>query len=123
GFSGGANGQVLCLYATVECSLVEGRLTGGVYVSDDAGDSWRSCMAAGLNVQTRRADRYAQGDLPQYHFIATTDKDPQRVYVYCAGTSYWPPNHSTLYRSDDGGATWRAVLFSDPRFARQTRYN
>jgi photosystem II stability/assembly factor-like uncharacterized protein len=122
-FSGGANGQVLRLYATVECSLVEGQLSGGVYCSEDAGTTWRSCMAGGLNVQTRRADRYAQGDLPQYRFTATTDKDPQRVYVSCAGTSYWPPNHTTVYRSDDGAKTWAAVLFSDPRFARLNLYN
>jgi photosystem II stability/assembly factor-like uncharacterized protein len=122
-FSGGANGQAFRLYVTVECSLVDGRLAGGVYCSEDAGASWRSCMAGGLNVQTRRADRWAQGDLPQYRFIATTDKDPLRVYVFCAGTSYWPPNHSTVYRSDDGGKTWAAVLFSDPRFARLNLYN
>jgi photosystem II stability/assembly factor-like uncharacterized protein len=122
-FSGGANRQGLRLYATVECSLVDGRLTGGVYCSEDAGDTWRSCMAGGLNVQTHRADQWAQGDLPQYRFLATTDRDPRRVYVYCAGTSYWPPNHSTVYRSDDGGQTWAAVLFSDPRFARRQQYN
>ncbi len=46
-----------------------------------------------------------------------------RVYVYCAGTSYWPPNHSTLYQSDDGGKTWRAAFFSDPRFAQRKLYN
>jgi photosystem II stability/assembly factor-like uncharacterized protein len=122
-FSGGANGALLRLYATVECSLVDGRLTGGVYRSEDAGTSWHSCLEGGLNVQTRRTDEWANGDIPQYRFIGTTDKDPLRVYVHCAGTSYWPPNHSTVYRSDDGGRTWTAVLFSDPRFARRKLYN
>jgi len=117
-FSGGSSGQVLRLYATVECSLADGRLAGGVYRSEDAGTSWQSCTEGGLNVQTRRTDQWAQGDIPQYRFIATTDKDPLRVYVYCTGTSYWPPNHSTVYRSDDGGKTWRPSLFSDPRFAK-----
>jgi len=122
-FSGGSKGQVLRLYATVECSLVGGRLTGGVYVSEDAGATWQSCTGGGLNVQTKRTDQWANNDIPQYDFIATTDKDPMRVYVYCAGTSYWPPNHSTLYRSDDGGKTWRAAFFSDPRFAQRKLYN
>ena len=122
-FSGGANGSRERLYATVECALVEGRLTGGVYVSADHGDSWQSCMHGGLNVQTKRKDEWAQGDIPQYGFIGTTGRDPLRVYVFCAGTSYWPPNHSTVYRSDDGGKTWAAVFFSDPRFARQKLYN
>ena len=122
-FSGGARGKVLRLYATVECSLVQGQLTGGVFCSNDAGAAWRSCMERGLNVQTKRTSPYALGDLPQYRFIATTDKNPLRVYVYCGGTSYWPPNHSTVYRSDDGGMTWTAVLFSDPRFAQKNLYN
>jgi photosystem II stability/assembly factor-like uncharacterized protein len=122
-FSGGVNRQVSRLYAAVECSLVDGRLTGGVYSSEDAGATWHSCMAGGLNVQTKRADQWAHGDLPQYPFIATTDKDPLWVYAFCTGTSYWPPNHATVYRSDDGGKTWAAVLFSDPRFARLNLYN
>jgi len=123
-FSGGsARGPGLRLYVTVECSLVEGRLSGGVFASDDAGATWRSCLSGGLNTQTQRTDQWAQGDIPQYQFIATTDRDPLRVYVYCAGTSYWPPNHSTLYRSDDGGTRWTPVFFSDPRFARLKRYN
>ena len=122
-FSGAAKGPVQRLYATVECALVEGRLTGGVFVSTDDGDSWQSCMHGGLNVETRRTSEWAQGDIPQYGFLGTTGQDPLRVYVYCAGTSYSPPNHSTLYRSDDGGKSWRAVFFSDPRFARQNLYN
>jgi len=122
-FSGGSKGQVLRLYATVECSLVDGRLTGGVYMSEDSGDTWQSCMQGGLNVETQRTDQWAKGDIPQYGFVATTDKDPLRVYVYCAGTSYWPPNHSTVYRSDNGGKSWAAVLFSDPRFAKLKLYN
>jgi len=122
-FSGGAKGAVRRLYATVECSLVDGKLTGGVYASEDGGGTWQSCMHGGLNLETHRSSPFAQGDIPQYRFIATTDKDPLRVYVYSTGTSYYPPNHSTVYRSDDGGKTWAAVLFSDPRFAEKTRYN
>jgi photosystem II stability/assembly factor-like uncharacterized protein len=123
-FSGAiAKGPGLRLYLTVECSLVAGQLSGGVFASEDAGLTWRSCFSGGLNTQTRRTDQWAQGDIPQYRFIATTDENPLRVYVYCAGTSYWPPNHSTVYRSDDGGTTWTPVFFSDPRFARLKLYN
>lgn len=122
-FSGAAKGNVLRLYATVACSLVDGRLAGGVYVSEDAGATWKNCMQGGLNVQTKRTDEWANGDIPQYKFIGTTDADPMRVYVYCTGTSYWPPNHSTVYRSDDGGKSWKPTFFSDPRFAQRKLYN
>ena len=59
--------------------MTEGRLAGGVFTSEDAGDTWRSCMQGGLNLQTRRKDQWAHGDIPQYRFIATTDKNPRRV--------------------------------------------
>ena len=79
-------------------------------------------MHGGLNVETQPSSPWALGKIPQYRFIATTDKDPLRVYVYCTGTSYYPPNHSTVYRSDDGGKTWRAVLFRSP-LRRKKLYN
>ena len=115
-FSGGSSDSLWRLYAAVPCTVVAGKLSGGVHASSDGGATWRSCMAGGLNVQTRRSSKWANGDVPEYRFIATTDADPRRAYVYCTGTSYYPPNHSTIYRTDDGGADWRAVLFSDPRF-------
>ena len=120
GFAGGSDGKTTRLYATVRCGLSGGKLTGGVFTSGDGGASWQSCMGGGLNVQTKRSSKWAHGEVPQYAFALTTDTAPQRAYVFCAGTSYMPPDHCTVYRTDDGGATWRAVLFSDPRF---TRFN
>ena len=35
-------------------------------------------------------------------------------------TGFHPPYHETVYRSDDGGDTWRATFYQDPRF---TQYN
>jgi len=115
-FSGGSNRALTRLYATVPCKVVGGKLAGGVYVSTDVGRSWRRCMNAKLNVQTRHSSQWANGDIPVYRFVGTTDKDPARAYVHSSGTSYFPPDHSTIYRTDDSGASWRAVLFSDPRF-------
>ncbi len=118
GFSAGLKGDILRLYATVQCSMVDGKLAGGVFRID------RTAATPWQKLHGRRAERPDQAHGPlgprrisQYRFIATTDEDPNRVYVYSSGTSYWPPNHSTVYRSDDGGRTWSAVLFSDPRFA------
>ena len=118
GFAGGSDGKATRLYATVRCSLAGGKLTGGVFTSSDDGASWRSCMKGGLNTQTRRSSKWAHGDIPQYSFALTTNARPDRAYVFCAGTSYSPPNHCTVYRTDNGGKSWRAMLFSDPRFKR-----
>lgn len=115
-FAGGSTGKVTRLYASVQCTLKGGRLAGGVFVSDDGARTWRRAMTPEINTQTRRSSKWANGDLPQYPHLATTDLNPDRAYAYGAGTSYMPPNHSTVYRTDDAGRSWRAVLFSDPRF-------
>ena len=38
------------------------------------------------------------------------------MYVTNTSTGFHPPHHETVYRSDDGGDTWRATFFQDPRF-------
>jgi len=118
GFAGGSDGKRTILYATVSCWLAEGKLAGGVYVSTDGAETWRRCMNPKINVQTQRTSRWAKGDLPQYSHVLTNDANPRRAYVYCGGTSYFPPNHSTIYRTDDAGGSWTDVFFGDPRFER-----
>ena len=115
-FAGGSSRAGTRLYVTVPCEVVGGKLAGGVYVSRDGARSWQRAMNPEINVQTQRSSPWANGDVPQYPFVVTTDLRPERAYVYGAGTSYFPPNHSTVYRTNDGGQSWRAVLFSDPRF-------
>jgi photosystem II stability/assembly factor-like uncharacterized protein len=116
GFSGGARGETVRLYCTVPCKVVEGRLAGGIFASSDGGDSWASAMGRGLNVETRAFDRWAMGDIVQYHQVLTTDVDPLRAYAFNANTGIPPPHHTAVYRTDDGGATWRPTFFPDPRW-------
>jgi photosystem II stability/assembly factor-like uncharacterized protein len=116
GFAGGSNRKATVLYAAVPCWLEDGNLAGGVYVSTDGGESWRRCMNPKINVQTSRSSQWAQGDLPQYRFFVANDADPNTAYVYCGGTSYFPPNHSTIYKTTDAGGSWTEVFFVDPRF-------
>lgn len=115
-FAGGSSKLETILYAAVPCSVVNGKLAGGVFRSTDEGRSWQKVMNDHINVQIRRSSRWANGDLPQYRDLMVTDRLPRRVYVYCSGTSYYPPNHSTIYRSNDAGNSWFSILFSDPRF-------
>lgn len=112
GFSGNAKN----LYVTVPSLLVSGQLVGGIYHSANGGSTWKRIITADLNLKTKRSSKWANSDLPQYRWPMTSDANPNRVYVYCSGTSYYPPNHSTIYRSDNAGKSWRAIWFSDPRF-------
>jgi hypothetical protein len=43
---------------------------------------------------------------------------PLTVYAFNTSTGFHPPHHETVYRSDDGGQTWRDCYFMDPRFKR-----
>ena len=116
GFGGGSNDKGTILYHTRRCVLKDGQLDGGVYVSADQGKSWQRTMNPRINVETKRTSEWAAGDVPQYRHVLVNDKDPARCYVFGSGTSYFPPNHNTVYRTDDAGKSWRAVWFVDPRF-------
>ena len=115
GFAGGSDGKVTVLYASVPCWLENANLHGGVYVSTDGGKTWRRRMTPKINVQTKGTSRW-RGNLPQYSHFVANDVNPRRAYVACSGTSYFPPNHNTIYRTDDAGDSWTDVFFVDPRF-------
>ena len=118
GFAGGSNltGKTVMLYCTVTSREQNGALRGGVYRSRDRGRSWQRAMGQGINTDTTTADRWAYGSIAQYRQILTTDTKPLTVYVVNTSTRFHPPHHETVYRSDDGGETWRATYFQDPRF-------
>jgi photosystem II stability/assembly factor-like uncharacterized protein len=116
GFAGASNDKETILYAAVECSAKGGALAGGIYRSKDKGETWERVMNPKINTDTKKRDEYGGGDVPQYKFLAAADKNPQRAYVYGTGTSFHPPGHATVYRTDDAGQSWQEVFFSDPRF-------
>ena len=120
GFAGGSDsaGTIAILYCSVRSKKENGELKGGIYRSRDRGDTWESAMGQGLNVDTRSADRYAYGPIAQYHQLFSTNARPLTVYVMNTSTGFHPPHHSTVFRSDDGGETWRDTYFADPRFKR-----
>ncbi len=120
GFAGASHAGhgLVRLYCSVLSKEVAGRFAGGVYVSDDRGDSWQSAMGPGINTETKQADQWAYGPIAQYHQLLATDADPLLVYAMNTSTGFHPPHHETVYRSDDGGKSWRDVYFMDPRFER-----
>ena len=116
GFAGGTSKTNEVLYCTVRSKEMNGAFAGGVYRSLDRGETWQSAMGQGLNTETRKADEWAYGPISQYEEILTTDTKPLTVYVCNTSTGFHPPHSDTVYRSDDGGRTWRATYFMDPRF-------
>jgi len=72
----------------------------GVYKSTDAGKTW---TYLGLK------------DGQQIGQIAVDPKDADRVYVAVTGHPYGPNTERGLYRSTDGGKTWKKVFFIDDK--------
>ena len=120
GFAGGseASGQLVMLYCSVRSRIQDGAFRGGLYRSRDRGETWESAMGRGLNTETQPADQWAYGPSSQYEQLLATDAKPLTVYAFNTSTGFHPPHSDTVYRSEDGGETWRATYFMDPRFER-----
>ncbi|MEM9894960.1 MAG: glycosyl hydrolase [Bacteroidota bacterium] len=105
GFFGGSIGSIAVsewdnnvIYVGGGEVTVRGNVSSGngLWKSADAGDSWEKI---GLE-QSRHVPR-----------IRIHPKDPDLVYAAVLGDLYRPTQERGVYKSDDGGATWRRVLF------------
>ena len=70
----------------------------GIYKTTDGGKSWRNM---GLT------------DAQQIGRVIVDYKDPKRVFVAALGHPYGPNTERGVYRSLDGGETWKRVLYKD----------
>jgi photosystem II stability/assembly factor-like uncharacterized protein len=70
----------------------------GVYRSTDGGDSWQ---ALGLS------------DTQQIGDLVIDPRDPDRVYVAAMGHAFGPNAERGVFRTTDGGKSWKKVLFVD----------
>jgi photosystem II stability/assembly factor-like uncharacterized protein len=69
----------------------------GMFKSTDAGKTWKHIGLEG----TRQIGR-----------VAVDPRDPNRVYVAALGHVYAPNPDRGVFRSTDGGATWKKILFN-----------
>jgi len=72
----------------------------GVYKSTDAGETWRHIGLAGTQVISR---------------IRVHPKNPDLVYVAAFGDPYGTNEERGVYRSTDGGKSWKKILFRNNR--------
>ena len=72
----------------------------GVYRSTDAGKTWKQMGLA----ETQHISR-----------VVIDPKNPNIVYVAAQGALYGPTKQRGVYKSIDGGATWKNVLYVDEK--------
>ena len=70
----------------------------GIYRSDDAGKTWKHL---GLR------------DGEQIPFLAIDPTDPNRIFAAVLGDPYGPNPERGIFRSEDGGKSWKKVLYRD----------
>jgi photosystem II stability/assembly factor-like uncharacterized protein len=105
----GATGSI----AYVATAPVGGRPV--LHVSRDGGQTWRAARSRGF------PQKPAQGQAAEIRHLRVCRRQPEvavvalsSVYPRSAKVPVDAPGHHQLYRTTDGGETWRAILFRHP---------
>jgi photosystem II stability/assembly factor-like uncharacterized protein len=114
-------GGDMIVYATTPISRKGDDVTGGIWVSEDSGQTWRPSngnLAAAARGEGDREWGPAAGSRPTLGPIAVSAKDPKVAYVGLRGLRLEKDadaQSNGIARTADGGKTWTVVLAESDR--------
>ena len=102
------------MYCLVKTAIEGDKVIGGFYRSDDGGASWRSLnhsfdLSVSFNVRTKRP-----APKMEWATFEVAPSDPDIVYMPLSRHGPEPEWMSMVYKSTDGGDTFKVALNSDP---------
>jgi len=92
------------IYVLSGISQQEDEVSGGIYRSDDLGQSWRQVNGNLV------AEDSAGGMLPGFRTLAVCENQPEIIYLSCS--PFWvsengnPQRYRGIFKSENGGETW-----------------
>lgn len=80
----------------------------GIYKSTDAGKTWKH-----LGSESADAETTGLRDAQQIPALAVDPRDPNHVLAAVLGHPYGPSEERGIFRSTDGGESWKKVIYKD----------
>ncbi|EIP96525.1 BNR/Asp-box repeat protein [Opitutaceae bacterium TAV1] len=139
-FKGGGSNTGSLLYLTVgiqKSTTTPSGMTGGLYVSSDGGLTWTLSLQNVVTPQGRTTATPRQSQIttdnwtgkgyyehPIFRWLAVCQTRPEIAFVCLQGRFVSDNDRdanlveaigSNLYKTEDGGKTWRPILFQNPR--------
>jgi photosystem II stability/assembly factor-like uncharacterized protein len=87
-------------------NIIVGVSCGGVWQSDDAGQSWRSA-ARGMTADYMPPEGAEREEVQDPHSISRCKAAPEVL---------WAQHHNGIFRSDDGASSWRRIVAEPSSF-------
>jgi photosystem II stability/assembly factor-like uncharacterized protein len=85
----------------------------GIYKSTDAGKTWKHVGSENAGSEVATVNTTGLRDAQQIPALAVDPRDPNRVFAAVLGHPYGPSDERGIFRSTDGGETWKKIIYKD----------
>ena len=94
----------ICVHPTHPDHVMIGVSCGGVWITEDGGDSWRLC-GKGMTADFMPPEIADNPNVQDVHRLAQCASSPDHL---------WVQHHNGIFRSEDGAASWSEIKEAGP---------